>query len=308
MLRGFTMKKHVLITITSFAMLLASCQTNTTLENNVVTTLFPQYSIARHLLDGIADVTFLLEAGQSPHDFEPTPSQVISLNRAKAVFYTSEIVEPWIHNVEDTARGQLIDLSSNITLLEGHEEHETSLEDDHDHGDEDPHYWIDPANALLMLSTISDTLIELFPEEEVILRSREETLRTGLSEVVTAYEDLLGPDQELDIVFAGHNVFGYLETYGIHVLSPYAGFSDDVLPTAQSLADFVMQMEELNTLILYVSSTDNQAIIEALIAALDGVETVEIFAIASVPSSLDLSTVTYEEMLMLNLEAMAQSL
>jgi len=289
--------------------ILVSCQSPTQTNGRVVTTLFPQYSIARFLLNDIAEVDFLLESGQASHDFEPTPSDVVSLNQASVVFFSSEQLEPWIHNIENTARGQLVDLSYDITLLEGHDhEEENANEDDHDHGEFDPHYWIDPANALVMLSTISSKLIEVFPEEEPLLISRTNVLEEAFGEVVDMYESLLSTEEEFDVVFAGHNVFGYLEIYGIHVNTPYGGFTDDVLPTAESITDFITIMETLKTTILYVTSTDNQAVIDALVNTNESIETEELFSMEAVPSPLDIANITYQEMLQLNYEALAKSL
>ena len=288
---------------------LFSCQSPTQTNGRVVTTLFPQYSIARFLLNDIAEVDFLLESGQASHDFEPTPSDVVALNQASIVFFTSELLEPWIHNIEDTANGELVDLSNGITLLEGHDHEEEHIdEDEHDHGEFDPHYWIDPANALVMLTTISSKLIEVFPEEEPLLISRTNVLEEAFGEVVDMYESLLSTEEELDVVFAGHNVFGYLETYGIHVNTPYEGFTDDVLPTAESITEFITLMQTLETTILYVTSTDNQAVIDALVNANESIETEELFSMEAVPSSLDIANITYQEMLQLNYEALAKSL
>jgi zinc transport system substrate-binding protein len=301
------MKKTLLASL-SF-IILASCQTSSQPNGRVLATLFPQFSIAKNLLKDIAEVDFLLDNGQTSHDFEPTPSDVVALNQASIVFFTSESLEPWIHNIENTAKGRLVDVSSGIVLLEGHgHEEEVTSEADDEHGEYDPHYWIDPANALYMLETISTTLIEQFPNEEALLLSRTQLLEEAFQEITQLYETLVPVETELDIVFAGHNVFSYLETYRVHIQSPYAGFSDDVVPTAESLTEFISLMSTLETSILYVSSTDNQAVIDALLETNPSFTTEEIFSMEAIPSSLDVANTTYQEMLLLNYEAVAKSL
>lgn len=298
-------KRFLLLGLTS--LLIAGCQNNQISEPFVMATLFPQYSMARYLLDDIVEVKYLLEDGQSSHDFEPSPSEVVALNQAQVVFFSSETMEPWIHNIEESAKGLFVDLSTNITLMESHE-HEEDMEDEHDHGDFDPHYWIDPANGLLMLDTIVEVLLGSFPNEEVLIQSRANNLQDAFEDTLMLYESLLGENEELEIVFAGHNAFGYLENYAVHVLSPYAGFSDEVIPTAASLTEFVTFMETLEKPYLYVSETDNQAVIDALIEAIPNLETIELFTMGGVPSSLEIDAISYEEMLLLNYEAIARSL
>jgi zinc transport system substrate-binding protein len=316
------MKHHSLLLLLGTTLALASCQTNPEDKNiQVVATLFPQYSIAETLVGDLVDVTFLLENGGSLHGYEPTPSQVVLLNTAEVVLYTGEFIESWMHQIEDTASGTLVDVSTGITFIEGHDhhDHEDEEHDDHedehhedhedeehdDHGDYDPHYWIDPANAITMVNTITASLIELLPSEALLIQSRQANLIQGFTTIVEEYDSLLLDGEELDIVFAGHNVFGYLETYGIHVLSPYDGFSDDVLPTPESLIEFVTLIETLNANYLFVSSTDNQAIIDALLEAYPDLETKELFSMETLPSAYRNSNLTYEELLLMNYEAIA---
>ncbi len=310
------MKHHSLIWLVGATLALASCQTNPEDKNiQVVATLFPQYSIAETLVGDLVDVSFLLENGGSIHGYEPTPSQVVALNTADVVLYTGEFVESWMHQIEESASGALIDVSTGITLLEGHDghDHEDEVhddpEDDHhdEHGDYDPHYWIDPARAITMVNTITDALIELLPSETSLIQSRQATLIEALETIVDEYDSLLLEGEELEMVFAGHNVFGYLESYGMHFLSPYDGFSDDVLPTAESLTEFVTLIDTLDVGYLFVTSTDNQAIINALLEAYPSLETIELFTLESIPSSYQDSNLTYEEVLLMNYEAIASA-
>ena len=136
------MKHHSLIWLVGATLALASCQTNPEDKNiQVVATLFPQYSIAETLVGDLVDVSFLLENGGSIHGYEPTPSQVVALNTADVVLYTGEFVESWMHQIEESASGALIDVSTGITLLEGHDghDHEDEVHDDpeDDHHDDE---------------------------------------------------------------------------------------------------------------------------------------------------------------------------
>ncbi len=303
------MRHHSLLWLLGTTIALASCQTNPEEKNiQVVATLFPQYSIAETLVGDLVDVVFLLENGGSLHGYEPTPSQVVALNTAEVVLYTGEFVESWMHQIEETAAGNLVDVSTGITFKEGHDDHDHDEEHDenHDeHGDYDPHYWIDPANALLMVNTITAALIELLPSEASLIQTRQSNLIEGLTTIVAEYESLLPEGDEFDLIFAGHNVFGYLETYGMHFLSPYEGFSDDVLPTAESLIEFVTLIDTLDTDYLFVTSTDNQAIINALLEAYPTLEMKELFSLETLPSAYRNSNVTYEELLLTNYEVIA---
>jgi len=306
-------KKYWFLSPVLVAISLASCGTSTD-EKSLIATLFPQYSLAEQLAGDLLDVEFLLPVGSDPHDFEPTPSQRVRLNNADVVLFTSESFEQWIHSLEDTATGKLVDLSTVVTLIAA---------DDHDHEDHllrgpkfaeehtddgfDPHYWLDPINALAMLEAISEEILLLVPEHTLLVESRQRLIEEALEDTVEFYQELVHEGEELDVVFAGHNAFAYLTNYDIHILTPYPGFSTDVIPTAQSLIEFSELIIELATNILYVSSTDNNAVIESLLDANPLMETELLYTLENVSQSQFDSRIRYQELLMLNYESLSHS-
>ncbi|MFW6320000.1 MAG: metal ABC transporter solute-binding protein, Zn/Mn family, partial [Bacillota bacterium] len=60
---------------------LAACQTNDDDNNkvNVVTSLFPQYDVARALGEDNVNLTYILPPGVSAHSYEPTASTIIDI-------------------------------------------------------------------------------------------------------------------------------------------------------------------------------------------------------------------------------------
>jgi zinc transport system substrate-binding protein len=307
------MKKILLLTSTLVAISVASCGSTTTEEKSLIATLFPQYSLAEQLAGDLFDVEFLLPVGSDPHDFEPTPSQRVNLNNADVVLFTSESFEPWIHSLEDTATGKLVDLSTVVTLIEA-EAHDgdnamtrPKFVEDHEDDAYDPHYWLDPSNALAMLEAIREEIFLLVPEHTLLVESRHQLIKEALEDATELYQDLIDEGNELDVVFAGHNTLGYLTNYDIHVLTPYPGFSTSVIPTAQSLIEFSNLIAQLATNILYVSSTDNNAVIESLLEANPILETQMLYTLENVSlAQLEVKT-TYQELLMLNYESLSQS-
>lgn len=311
------MKKSILATFLGLSLALTSCQTSTNDKPVVMTTLYPQYSITEQLAGDLVDVYFLLSPGMSAHSFEPTPSQVIALNEAEIVFFTSESVETWIHSLEETAKGKLVDLSVGVNLIESDHDHhdeeheedhddEVHSEEDHDHGDYDPHYWLDPKNGRIMLNVISNELINLLPEHESLILSRKKIIDDKLVEAINLYEALVADGEELDLVFGGHNAFGYLGAYHIHFLTPYNGYSDNVLPTADSIASFVNKMNELNSKTLYVTTTDNIVVIDTLKEKFPGLQTRLLYTIANVSKSDLDARIKYQDLIIKNYESISE--
>lgn len=290
---------------------LVSCTTTTPTEPTLIATLFPQYSLANSLAGDLMQIEWLVPAGVDPHDYEPSPSQRLALNQADVILFSSESFEPWIHSIEDTVEGKLIDLSTFVSLLPDSlgEENEVELlvsEDEHLHNG-DPHYWVDPANGLLMLEVIAEELVTLLPQHELLINTRQTLIEEALLDTISLYETLVPENEELEIVFSGHNALGYLVNYDIHVLTPYPGFSSDAVPTAQSIIDFQNLMTTLDTNLLYVSSTDNVAVTQTLLESNPLLETVTIYTMETISEAQLQAEVSYQELLLLNYEGIAQS-
>jgi zinc transport system substrate-binding protein len=305
------MKKILLLASTLVAISVASCGGTTSEEKSLIATLFPQYSLAEQLAGDLLDVEFLLPVGSDPHDFEPTPSQRVKLNNADVVLFTSESFEQWIHSLEDTATGKLVDLSQVVTLIESVEHDHLmtgpKFAEDHDDDAVDPHYWLDPLNGLAMLEAISIEILLLVPEHTLLVESRKLLIQEALEDTIELYQALVQEGEELDVVFAGHNAFAYLTNYDVHVLTPYSGFSTDVIPTAQSLIEFSELITELGTNVLYVSSSDNNAVIESLMDANPLLETQLLYTLENVSQSQFDSDIRYQELLMINYESLSHS-
>ena len=96
----------------------------------IVTTLFPQYDFVREIAKDKADVSLLLPPGVESHSYDPSPQDIVSIEKSNAFIYTGEYMEPWAHKIIESTKNEklvIIDTSKGIELLdeeEYHEEHE----------------------------------------------------------------------------------------------------------------------------------------------------------------------------------------
>ena len=265
---------------------------------SVMTTLFPQYDFAKKIVGDKMEVSLLLPPGLEAHSYEPTPQDIISVGESNVFLYTGEVMEPWAHDLLESLDNQdlkVVDLSEHVTLIEGHHDHDHDDEDhdhdhetdeahdDHDHDDEDhdheteeahddhdhahgefdPHFWMDPHNAMIMVDDILSAVVELDAENKEFYEDNAAELKAELEGLDKALLDL--NLQGKDMIFAGHNVIGYLtERYGIHVVSPYAGFSPDAEPTAQAIAEMIDIQQETGSNVIYHEELVEPRVAEAI--------------------------------------------
>lgn len=174
----------------------------------------------------------IVEKGAEPHDFEPTPKDLVKLQEAKVLFINGLEMEPWSENLQGV---KIVDLSEGVDLIhlgedadhkeeekdEHKDEHKeegassnTSVADDHDHeghshGEYDPHIWLGLNELKVMAKNTEKALSELDPANKEYYA---ENLKKFVAEA-DALEKEFKPQMEnlkVKSFVTGHEAFAYL--------------------------------------------------------------------------------------------------
>ncbi len=128
---------------------------------------------------------------------------------------------------------------------EGHD-HEEEGHDDHahhDHDGNDPHMWLDPANALVWLDAIASELGHIDPENAARYRANAKTAKEEISHEIHHIEDRLKSVQGKEfLVF--HDAYQYFENrFGISATGSIS-LTDASKPNAKRLQELKHHFEE----------------------------------------------------------------
>ena len=141
------MRKLLLAVSLLFLFLLAACQTPENPQIKITTTLFPYYDIARALATDDMEVELILPPGTDPHQFDPSPFQLVRILESDLFIYNSDDFEYWVNNIKaDLARQGVksLEMANFVNpYVSDHHDHDHDHGDhdhhDHDHGDHDHH-------------------------------------------------------------------------------------------------------------------------------------------------------------------------
>ena len=89
------MKKLILIFISLLTILLTGCDKNDK-KADIITTLYPQYSITKEIVGNKLSVSLIVPIGADGHHFTPTSKDLINIKNAKLFLYTSDHMEHWV--------------------------------------------------------------------------------------------------------------------------------------------------------------------------------------------------------------------
>lgn len=283
-------------------------------EIQIVTTLFPQYDFARKILGDKGKVSLLLPSGTETHSYEPTPLDIMQINKSDIFIYTGDNMEPWAATIAESIDSNtvILDVSKNITLVDKHdiEEYEKiTFKEEHNHEEEhnhsaDPHIWLNLDNAVIMIENIKNEIIALDKNNEEYYEKNASAYIKEIKELSKQFDQVSKELADKTIVFAGPFAYSYfIDRYKINYVSAYESCGEDVEPSVSKIKEIITYIKDnqINTIYYKELSNGNVA---SMIAADTSAE-MKIFNTLANPdkASFD-SGETYISIMKENLEAL----
>ena len=264
----------------------------------VVTSIKPIHSLASYLMDGVGKPDLIVDGYSSPHGFSMKPSHAKMLQNADLIFWVGEDLESFLEKplssiAKKAEKIELMEIKGlnvlkfrerNIFDEHDHDDH-GKKEDDHDdhddhgkkeehddhddhdgheghaHGEYDPHIWLDPMNAKVILNEMVEHLIENDPKNEAKYKSN---LDKALKDIDKLTIDVMTElsNSVSSIVF--HDAYQYFEKrFNINVLGAFT-VNTDVMPGAEQLAEIREIIEHDKVSCVFSEPQFNPDIIKAV--------------------------------------------
>ena len=132
----------------------------------------------------------------------------------------------------------------------GHAGHAKEEHDDHGHGEYDPHIWLDPVNAKVMVHKIEETLVELDPVNASKYKANADNLSAEL-DLLTAQvgSELEAVKGKGFVVF--HDAYHYFENrFGVTAVGSIT-VSPEVLPGAARVKELRAKVKASNAMCVF---------------------------------------------------------
>jgi len=194
----------------------------------------------------IVSVESIVPAGVDPEAFEPRPGDLAKMRSAALVVRVGLGYDYWLDAlVRQTGEKRLMrggdgyaDASTGIPLLEIRGQAVVN-EGGHAHGVANPHYWLDPENAITITAAIADALVRVAPGERAAIVANRQRFLGELETRRVRWENALAPFNGVKLI-AYHNTWPYfarrfrLDVIGF--IEPRAGVAPSAAHLAQLLA------------------------------------------------------------------------
>ena len=199
----------------------------------IITDIPPVQSLVLQVVGDRGSVDVLLDQNADPHHFQLRPSQARLLASADALIWISEEMTPWLDRVIQANGDTLV----HLPLL--HEDiHTDTDQEEIDHHHEDPHFWLDPEEAVEMLDKIETKLVELDPEGAAIYAENADRAVDRLLDMEGDIADMLSGVQDIPFVVTHDGYRYFVRHFGLTQVGTLSDIHDSAasVKTVSNLA------------------------------------------------------------------------
>lgn len=208
---------------------------------SVVASYYPLYDFAKNVGGDKVTVTNITPAGSEPHDYEPSPQQLVAADKSDVFVYNGGTMEPWVDKFVPDYKHVSVKASSGVNLVDGADEETGEPSSDI----KDPHFWLDPVLAQQIVNNIRDGLIKADAKDKDYFTDRAKEYNDKLAQLDQEYKTGLTSCESRSAI-TSHAAFGYLASrYNLDIVS-IAGISPEEEPSAAKLAELTQLVKDKN--------------------------------------------------------------
>jgi len=216
---------------------------------NAVVSVLPQKTFVEAIGGDKVNVSLMVKPGNSPHSYEPKPSQMKDIAKADIYFAMGvEFEEAWLPKfANQNKKMKIVSLAKGIEKIEmeahhhdedhkehGHDEHKDHDHEehghdehkghDHDHEGTDPHVWTSPSNVKIIAKNIYDYLVRIDSKNKVYYTQNYETFLNHIKQTDKEIKKILLDVDTGTKFMVFHPAWGYFaKDYGLIQIAIEAG-------------------------------------------------------------------------------------
>ena len=238
---------------------------------NLVATTVPLAHFSEMVGGDRAQVSVLVAPGTNPHTFEPSPSKLVEVEDADLYVKNGAGLEIWMERIIQANEDMLVvDSSSGVDLIE------STDADDHDHGDHgvdekiltaDPHIWLSPQNAMIIVENICGGLTEVDPDNAELYQKNRDGYLIRLKELDSELNSTFSEMKNKEFIVLHPSWSYFAREYNL-VQVPI--LESEKEPGPRYLAEIVEVAREKNITTIFVDPNFNPKSAEIIAREIDG--------------------------------------
>ena len=185
---------------------------------NAMVSILPEQTFVKAIGGDKVNVSLMVQPGNSPHTYEPKPSQMVDIAKADLYFAIDvEFEHVWLPKFQSlNPKMRVIDLAENVTKIQMQNKNECEADDEHHsqheehkHEGEDPHIWTAPSNVKIIAENIYNALIKIDPVNADYYKRNLDIFLASIDETDRQIIDILSSLEDGERFMVFHPSWGY---------------------------------------------------------------------------------------------------
>ena len=224
---------------------------------NVVTTIFPYYDFVRQIGKDKVNLKMIVTAGKDSHTFEPTPADLISIQKADIFFYNGGAMEYWVQKIQKSQEnnGQVsYAFMDSVNPVEEEVTEGMSLPREEERETEyDEHIWTSPVNAQIIVKKICAVLSKEDPENAHFYEKNTKDYLKKLKKLDRDFRETVKHGKRKLMVFGDKFPMRYFtEAYGLSYRAAFPGCSEESEPSSRTLSYLIDLVKKEKIPVIYI--------------------------------------------------------
>ena len=281
---------------------------------NIITSNFPGYDFTRAITKEAEDVNvkMLLKPGSEMHDFEPTPKDIIDIQKSDMFIYIGGESDEWIKDVLDnidTDKTKVIKLMDLVKVVP--EEHVEGMEEHHNDENEeeyDEHIWTSPINAITITNKLKDEIIKIDRNNKELYEKNTNKYVSKLTDIDNKIKDIVKNAKRNEIIFGDRFPLKYFtDEYNLKYYASFPGCSEQTEASAKTISFLINKVKEDNIPVVFHLELSNKKLANE-IAKQTNAKVLEFSSAHNISKEDFDKGITYVDLMNKNIKALKEAL
>ena len=276
---------------------------------DTIATNLPGYDFARQVCGTRAEITMLLPPGGENHFYEPTPQDIMKIQRCDLFIYVGGESDSWVDEIlasSETTVNTVKMMECVETVYEEEIEGATSEHEEEEQYDE--HVWTSPLNAIKIAEAIKDAVVKADSNGAEEYEANFEKYAAELKRLDESFTAFWSGAQQKVMLFGDRFPLRYYaDRYGIQYYAAFPGCASQTEPSAATMLFLQRKIKELNLGTIFYIEFSNHSIADALSEA-TGAKTAQFNTCHTVSKEQFENGITYIDLMEENLETLKKVL
>lgn len=228
----------------------------------IISTVFPGYDFAKQIIGDSENITVqqLLPPGTESHGFEPSPKDIIAIEKCDLFIYVGGESDTWVDKILNSMQSP----PKTIKMMD----YASLLQDEHGHNghtEYDEHVWTSLINSINIIQSICHEICLLDESNSEKYNKNSMNYCTEIENLKQEFTDFFANCENKKLVFGDRFPFIYFaKEFGLEYIAAFPGCNGETEPDAGTLAKIIDTVEKEGIKAIFFIENSNCNVAEAI--------------------------------------------